>query len=82
MTASRSSFPPILCSMILNPLWQGFIWVTRIPRPSPPILRRADIFGVDLTTTPLAELVEQFFIRLTAEPGAVRAVLDKEFAQS
>lgn len=47
-----------------------------------PILSRADIFGVDLTTTPLAGRVEEFFIGMTAGPGAVRTVLDKEFAQS
>ena len=46
------------------------------------ILSRADIFGVDLTKTSLAEVVERFFIRLTAGPGAVRSVLNKEFAHS
>lgn len=45
-----------------------------------PILSRGDIFGVDLTMTPLSDVVERFFIRLTAGPGAVRSVLDEEFA--
>lgn len=66
----------------LKPVVAGVHLGDEDPKAITPILRRADIFGVDLTTTPLAELVEQFFIRLTAEPGAVRAVLDKEFAQS
>ncbi|MSS44657.1 mannitol dehydrogenase family protein [Cutibacterium sp. WCA-380-WT-3A] len=47
-----------------------------------PILSRADIFGVDLTLTPLADIVGEYFTRLTAAPGAVRSVLDKEFNQS
>lgn len=50
------------------------------PKVVSPILSRADIFGVDLTATPLAGIVEQFFIRLTVGPGAVRSVLDEEFA--
>ena len=50
------------------------------PKVISPILSRVDIFGVDLTATPLAGIVEQFFIRLTVGPGAVRSVLDEEFA--
>ncbi|AWE42422.1 mannitol dehydrogenase family protein [Actinobaculum sp. 313] len=40
-----------------------------------PILANAEIFAVDLYETPLAAKVENYFSRLIAGPGAVRAVL-------
>lgn len=43
-----------------------------------PILSNPTIFGLDLYTTPLAARVEDYFVRLTAAPGAVRRTLDKE----
>lgn len=43
-----------------------------------PILSNANIFGVDLYTTPLAEKVEKLFIRLIAAPGAVRTTIHEE----
>ncbi|WP_294497633.1 mannitol dehydrogenase family protein [uncultured Gemmiger sp.] len=40
-----------------------------------PILANASIFGVDLTTTPLADKIEQYFVAELAGPGAVRKTL-------
>ena len=42
------------------------------------ILSNASIFGVDLTTTPLAEKIEGYFVRLLEGEGAVRKVLQEE----
>ena len=42
-----------------------------------PILANASIFGVDLTTTPLADKIEKIFVEELAGPGAVRATLHK-----
>ncbi|HIX17335.1 MAG TPA: mannitol dehydrogenase family protein [Candidatus Gemmiger faecavium] len=39
------------------------------------ILSNASIFGVDLTTTPLAEKIESYFVAELAGPGAVRKTL-------
>ncbi len=39
------------------------------------ILSNASIFGVDLTTTPLAEKIENYFVAELAGPGAVRKTL-------
>ena len=39
------------------------------------ILSNASIFGVDLTTTPLADKIEQYFVAELAGPGAVRKTL-------
>ncbi len=41
-----------------------------------PILSNAKIFGVDLYEAGLGELVESYFRKLVAGPGAVRATLD------
>lgn len=46
-----------------------------------PILSNASIFGVDLTTTPLAEKIEKIFVEELAGPGAVRATLKKYLAE-
>ena len=46
-----------------------------------PILANASIFGVDLTTTPLADKIEQIFVEELAGPGAVRATLRKYLAE-
>ncbi|MCD4548917.1 mannitol dehydrogenase family protein [Schaalia sp. lx-260] len=46
-----------------------------------PILSRPEIFGVDLYTTPLASQVEELFTHMIAGAGAVRSILDKEFAR-
>ena len=46
-----------------------------------PILANANIFGVDLTTTPLAEKIEKIFVEELAGKGAVRATLQKYLAQ-
>lgn len=43
-----------------------------------PILSNAEIFGIDLYSTPLAATTESLFARLIAHPGAVREVLNKE----
>lgn len=43
-----------------------------------PILADATLFGLDLTTTPLAARVEDLVLRLLAGPGAVRTTLDEE----
>ena len=40
-----------------------------------PILANASIFGVDLTTTPLADKIENYFVAELAGPGAVRKTL-------
>ena len=40
-----------------------------------PILANASIFGVDLTTTPLADKIEKFFVAELAGTGAVRKTL-------
>ena len=40
-----------------------------------PLLRRADIFGVDLEEAGLAEKVKVFFALLIAGPGTVREAL-------
>lgn len=42
-----------------------------------PILRRSEIFGVDLMETPLGEVVIDYFKQLNAGAGAVRAALKK-----
>lgn len=42
-----------------------------------PILKRADIFGVDLTETGLADTVIGYFTEMTAGPGAVAKTLEK-----
>ena len=39
------------------------------------ILSNASIFGLDLTTTPLADKIEQYFVAELAGPGAVRKTL-------
>lgn len=39
------------------------------------ILKRKEIFGVDLYEAGLAEAVEKWFVKLTAAPGAVRSTL-------
>jgi len=46
-----------------------------------PILANANIFGLDLTTTPLAEKIEAIFVEELAGPGAVRATLKKYLAE-
>lgn len=46
-----------------------------------PILATERIFGVDLTTTPLADKIEQIFLEELAGPGAVRATLKKYLAE-
>lgn len=43
-----------------------------------PILSNANIFGIDLYTTPLAEKVESLFTRMVAGPGAVRSTIHEE----
>ncbi len=43
-----------------------------------PILSNAEIFGVNLYDTPLAQRIEQLFTELVAGPGAVRTTLNKE----
>ncbi|WP_043558841.1 mannitol dehydrogenase family protein [Actinomyces israelii] len=43
-----------------------------------PILSDPELFGLDLTATPVAGSVEALFSRLISGPGAVRATLDKE----
>ena len=45
-----------------------------------PILANANIFGVDLTTTPLADKIEAMFVEELAGPGAVRKTLQKYLA--
>ena len=40
-----------------------------------PILANASIFGVDLTATPLADKIENYFVAELAGPGAVRKTL-------
>ncbi|MGV9184201.1 mannitol dehydrogenase family protein [Arcanobacterium canis] len=45
-----------------------------------PILSNAQIFAVDLYTTPLAKKVEVYFAELISAPGAVRRVLEREYA--
>ena len=42
-----------------------------------PILSNSVIFGSDLTRTPLAERIEQYFLEEIAGPGSVRATLRK-----
>ena len=44
------------------------------------ILSNASIFGVDLTTTPLADKIEQYFVAELAGPGAVRKTLHSALA--
>ena len=44
------------------------------------ILSNASIFGVDLTTTPLADKIEQYFVAELAGPGAVRKTLHESLA--
>lgn len=39
------------------------------------ILNNASIFGLDLTATPLADKIEQYFVAQLAGPGAVRSTL-------
>ncbi|MDY3678796.1 MAG: mannitol dehydrogenase family protein [Actinomyces urogenitalis] len=43
-----------------------------------PILSKDSLFAMDLTATPLAARVEDYFIQLVAGPGAVRATLERE----
>ena len=45
-----------------------------------PILANASVFGTDLTTTPLADRIESYFVRLLDGPGAVRPLLQDELA--
>ena len=45
-----------------------------------PILANANIFGLDLTATPLADKIEAIFKEELAGPGAVRAALQKHLA--
>lgn len=45
-----------------------------------PILKREDIFGVDLTQLVLADKVAAFFTEMIQGPGAVAAVLEKNFS--
>lgn len=45
-----------------------------------PILANAGIFGVDLTTTPLADKIEAIFKEELAGPGSVRKTLQKHLA--
>ncbi|MER2183455.1 MAG: mannitol dehydrogenase family protein [Clostridia bacterium] len=40
-----------------------------------PILKNSLIFGSDLTVTPLADRIEEYFLEEIAGPGAVRAIL-------
>ena len=47
-----------------------------------PILSNASIFGVDLTTTPLADKIEKIFVEELAGPGSVRATLQKYLANA
>lgn len=42
-----------------------------------PILKRTDIFGVDLYKIGLAEKIENYFSQLIKEPGAIRSTLQK-----
>ncbi len=44
------------------------------------ILSNASIFGVDLTTTPLAARIEGYFLELLAGPGSARRLLRRELA--
>ena len=44
-----------------------------------PILKRADIFGVDLTQSVLGEKVTVLFTEMIQGPGAVAALLEKNF---
>ncbi|VDG76472.1 mannitol dehydrogenase [Actinobaculum suis] len=46
-----------------------------------PILSNANIFGLDLYTTPLASRVEALFTRMVAGPGAVRATIHEEISK-
>ena len=46
------------------------------------ILNNASIFGVDLTTTPLADKIEQYFVAELAGPGAVRKTLHDALAEA
>ena len=46
------------------------------------ILNNASIFGVDLTTTPLADKIEQYFVAELAGPGAVRKTLHDTLAEA
>ena len=62
---------------------KGIVWndPTSYKGQLKPILANAHIFGVDLTTTPLAEKIEAIFVEELAGPGAVRATLKKYLAQ-
>ena len=44
------------------------------------ILSNASIFGLDLTTTPIADKVEGYYRRLLEGPGSVRRLLKEELA--
>lgn len=44
-----------------------------------PILKRADIFGVDLTQSVLGEKVKALFTEMIQGPGAIAALLEKNF---
>ena len=46
------------------------------------ILNNASIFGVDLTATPLADKIEQYFVAELAGPGAVRKTLHDALAEA
>lgn len=62
---------------------QGIVWNDPASYHSQlrPILSNASIFGVDLTTTPLAEKIEKIFVEELAGPGAVRVTLKKYLAE-
>ena len=45
-----------------------------------PILKNSLIFGSDLTVTPLADRIEEYFLEEIAGPGAVRATLRRHLA--
>ena len=45
-----------------------------------PVLKREDIFGVDLTQLVLGEKIVSLFEEMIQGPGAVAAVLEKNFS--
>ena len=46
------------------------------------ILANANIFGLDLTTTPLAAKIEGYYARLMAGPGSARRLLQEELPEA
>ena len=44
------------------------------------ILSNPTIFGLDLTTTPLADRIEGYYARLLSGPGSARRLLQEELA--